>query len=393
MPLTRHLYELDEVVSALQTCLRNHWPRGPFWVWELLQSGEAALALSTLREAWLSWGGGHDPAIMSLAPKSDEDWVRLTLRIYDAIHAAGSLNAVTLLRRTAAIGMRPTVTPRPRRGGRVAERRRTGAAAFVAALEAEGDVVMDRADAANWWISFDAACRQGLRTDAVWLLQAAQPVFCANVIWAALCIAGRGGLSPIIAELQTAMAGDAHPVKQALAQANATLMLCTRGADARAAMLRPAEPTPVGFTLRDWTTWNSRVGRRVGRLHPIPQDALHTGTTRGGMSKQYTNIDEIREPVVLLTEACAYWRAATKAAGIEEDAETGAIVFPDDDVLEAFHDQHFPDDIPDEWSRADQRKSHGEGCAETAPAPPPAPAIREEPVCLRVWRMATHVRW
>jgi hypothetical protein len=40
MPLTRHLYELDEVTSALQTCLRKGWPRAHYWLWELLQSDE-----------------------------------------------------------------------------------------------------------------------------------------------------------------------------------------------------------------------------------------------------------------------------------------------------------------------------------------------------------------
>jgi hypothetical protein len=32
-----------------------------------------------------------------------------------------------------------------------------------------------------------------------------------------------------------------------------------------------------------------------------------------------------------------------------------------DDIREAFYDLYFPDDIPDEWSAADQEKSHGYG--------------------------------
>ena len=32
-----------------------------------------------------------------------------------------------------------------------------------------------------------------------------------------------------------------------------------------------------------------------------------------------------------------------------------------DDELEAFYGTYFPDDIPDEWSLVDQKKSHGPG--------------------------------
>lgn len=48
MPLTRHLYELDEVKSALHTCLRLHDDTGLFWLWELIVSQEEKLAADIL---------------------------------------------------------------------------------------------------------------------------------------------------------------------------------------------------------------------------------------------------------------------------------------------------------------------------------------------------------
>jgi hypothetical protein len=58
------------------------------------------------------------------------------------------------------------------------------------------------------------------------------------------------------------------------------------------------------------------------------------------------------------------------------DSDRDHLAFPDDDVLEAFYSTYFPDDIPDEWSLVDQQKSHGVGCAETAPpAPLPLPML------------------
>ncbi len=47
----------------------------------------------------------------------------------------------------------------------------------------------------------------------------------------------------------------------------------------------------------------------------------------------------------------------------EAVAERGGwqAVRSDDEVREWFYETYFPDDIPDEWSRADQGKSHGGG--------------------------------
>jgi hypothetical protein len=51
-------------------------------------------------------------------------------------------------------------------------------------------------------------------------------------------------------------------------------------------------------------------------------------------------------------EGCPFWTRV-----IEEE-----VPWLDDDRKEAFYDLYFPDDIPDEWSRQDQEKSHGFGC-------------------------------
>ncbi len=79
-----------------------------------------------------------------------------------------------------------------------------------------------------------------------------------------------------------------------------------------------------------------------------------------------------------------FWRKALLLHRIEIDDDSDALAFPDDDVIEAFYAAYFPDDIPDEWSAADQQKSHGRGCAETAP-PPPFTPVREEPLDYDVW--------
>jgi len=238
-------------------------------------------------------------------------------------------------------------------------------------------------DAANFWISFDSACRQGSRTDALWLLQAVQPVLSADAIWSALRIASRGPICGV-QEIQRA-ATNPHPIQQLLFQAAATLHLCISSQE-RAAYLPPR-----GTQLQR-QSWTVDVGRRKSRLYAIPVEALHADTTRGRIPSKYTNIDDVRDPVQVLPEGCTFWQNTLRSNGIKIDEATGATVFPDDTALESFYDTHFPDDIPDEWSIEDQLKSHGRGVQETAPPAPADPPIRETPVSRRAWNCGIHVR-
>jgi len=54
MPLTRHLYDEDEVVAALQFCvLRGRTVEAAFWCEELLYSEMIEPLLTGLRRIWL----------------------------------------------------------------------------------------------------------------------------------------------------------------------------------------------------------------------------------------------------------------------------------------------------------------------------------------------------
>jgi len=374
MPLTRNLYEMDEVVAALQLCLRNGWSRALFWLWELVVSEEEELAAATLTDCWLRWGGGHDAALLSLT-----DWPERCIRVSDAIKAAGSLTAERFLALTATMPVRPSVTPRPR-STTAAERRKRRSTAFVATLD-PGEPISTE-ESANFWISFDSACRQGSRTDAFWLLQACP--LSTDALWSALTFATRGPTKEAITLLHH-KAKDKAGSDHLLYQAAATLVLCIPTAD------RQVIACKLTREKEQWSTWP--CGRRSARQHAIPNEALHQGTVRGSLSQKYTNIGDVRDPVPILSEGCAYWRRVLAAAGIESDEETGAICFPDDHTLEAFHDRYFPDDIPDEWSKQDQEKSHGRGCQESAPPAPYPLSFREESVDQRAWNLGIHVRW
>jgi hypothetical protein len=371
MPLTRNLYELDEVVAALQLCLRRNWPRYLFWLHELVVSEEFAVAATALRTAWLLWGGGWDPTVLETLDSvataiTPPLWIRTAHRIRDAIRAATSLTAERLLAEADPRRPRPHLTP-PARTPATTRRRATRSATFVASLDAAEE--LPHTVAAEFWIALDSATRQGYRRDAVWLIQAAQYHMTADTLWSALTIAARGGVAEAVALCRRT--ATPHPDSQLLHQTAAVLLLCAHGPEERAAMLAAPNPrTAVATYERDWAEWTAAAGRRAARIHAIPAEALHTNTTRGQISAIYTNIADIREPVAALPVATAWWRRTAAAAGLTGDNATGTHSFPDDDRLEAFFAAHFPDDTPDEWSAADQQKSHGTGCAETAPRDP-----------------------
>jgi len=369
MTLTRNLYELDEVVSALHTCLRLRWP-GLFWLCELVLSLEEEIAYNTLRQAWLLYGGGWDPAITVVTlpttkPIETKEWIQLYLRITLAIQKAKNCNAVSLLQYRSEAPISPLPTAR------------------VLAYSTDE---LPNHESRTWLNHLHHACSNNKPEDAIWYLQAVQPLLCADSIWnAILHIAPSATTSQTVYNLR--MASDPEPRNQILHQVAAILLLCAQSDEEKCGdMMSESKPSTYIYE-RDWGTWTRDQGRRSARRRDIPKEALHKGTTRGAMSSRYTNVDEVRYPVPLFTEGCRFWKEAVAAIGAVEDAETGTIVFPSDEALESAHALWFPDDIPDEWSAADQLKSHGRGCAETAATAPPDIWIREEPLPIHLWEL------
>lgn len=311
MTLTRHLYELDEVVAALQQGLRDGVPDADFWLWELLVSEEEAVADKALNDAWLLWSGGRGLCALTLPPGPAKFAVLRT-----ACHPPIAL---------------PTPVPAKATGTVRAERLHQ----FVATLSPLDAIT----EAPHFWIALDSACRRYAKGEALWIVRAAQQRFTAATIWSALRVAARGPAAPIVREIID------HLEKISGDPAAIVLVLCAPASAQVKLLTLNATGSPI-----DWTPWNALLGRRKVR-RPIPHAALHTGTTRGSMPPEYTNIADVREPLWLLAEGCRWWQK-TYASYSEE-------------THDEFHDTYFPDDIPDEWSAADQQMSHGVGCAPT----------------------------
>ena len=361
--LTRHLYALDEVVAALQLCLRfRRNDETPFWLWELVRSNETALAHTTLRQSWLDFGGGwFAPSMLTSVPPPATDtdaWLQLLNTVTQAIELAGTASSVPLMLRTATATKRPATTPLT--GLRAADAR-----AFISTLDpAEG---MTPNQAGMWFSALSAAIRTANTHDAAWLLQAAAPILSADAVWTALRLLDSDKRHERIQDTLRSTA-TAHPVSQTQHQITAALLLVGQPAMCD----EPSRPCPYS-----WAEYDAKLGRRAARRFPIPPMALHAGTTRGQLSADESNLEQLRDPVPYFPEACAYWRTVLQTTPDVELEEDG-VAFADDDASDRFYAAHFPDDIPDEWSAEDQQKSHGNGCAATALASPPTPPVREE---------------
>lgn len=375
-PLTRNFYSMDEVVSALQISLRSGNGRAFFWLWELAVSLEAPAALTAAHDAWLLWGGGYDPFLLTLpSPTTGSSAHILMWRIQNAIQAAGSLNAQRLLAETADLDEPPSLVPQPQ-----SLLQQTPPPPPPPANDDDPDY------GPPLWTALFQAVQTHSRRTAFWYLQAATATLCADTIW--LFLNTLAAQQPILKVALSTLHRHAtpHPESQLLHQAAALLILCD---PTQTVLTSPTPPPSSILSCRNWETWTAHIGHRDCRIYAIPPAAIHQETTRGALPMAYTNVGELRDPGPALLTSCQFWRMAITAAGAIYDSDTDTLQFPDDDRLEQFYSTYFPDDIPDEWSLADQYKSHGPGCAETAPLPPMAPVVAAANSSQKVDALAT----
>lgn len=309
MPLTRHLYREDEVLAAMQLCiLRGRVKESAFWCQELLDSGIADPLLAALKQLWLLGFG-----VAALR------WYVLyrDLAAAEGLDPEATLRLVVGLARIAYAGGRDT--------------------SFLALQQWDGPP--DRVNATKVPRDFlTAAILQG-RAATAWLIWNKEPE--------ALAAAAEVKHGAIGAEVLAAID---EPAIQLAA-------LCLPVAELKRRWLAlAAAEIPVEVAAAH-ATWVAATGRRARRAYTIPPESLYWLTARGNTTVYESNEKELRGSLERPGKlwGSAYWDEVAEEyggwAGIREDP----------DQREAFYRDHFPDDIPDEWSAADRKVSHGNG--------------------------------
>jgi len=313
MPLTRHFYSTDEVQSALYySASRRDTKETEFWCRELILSGYTSEAISTLFESWL-WQRGPfclrwllDAQALTSDHVSQEDILRSAVTLSSYTEWDNSLWSIL----NSAVPDRVTYKTPP-------------------------------VPAANEKVQYlYRAMYQGKAKSAWWMAQQIdglpKVLRCyANAMWVE-CLACMD-----ILEHYENLLGYCSREYDVVIRCCMVLMLC----------LSPAKKESTFRTVKASLSVFTE-GRKASRIYSIPAYALY-GTARGRMSWSQENTVELNH-VEKYMRGCPFWDEVIgnykrNGAWVSEDAE------------EAFYEEYFPDDIPDEWTKADKERSHGKG--------------------------------
>lgn len=348
MPLTRHFYALDEVQAALgHTVMRYDPKEALYWCHELVTSGMGMHAISTLTETWL-WQKG--PFRMQwllsawrLLGASDEcteenvfqvcDQLRSTYRIVD--HSLWNM----------MIGQRSLLQPdtlclHEKDHCHYGENITDDSLQFLVRA------CRQRKATLAWWFLEQHEREQGWN----WIKHAIEHVLPAS--WHAVyqeCI--------IAAQSYEQLIGFQSVTYDRAFQLLLLLSLCLTPSQ-RKASFAPLPAEMDGAAEQMLRTLP--IGRMAARCYTIPTACLYGITERGRMRwTEHTRgmMYRIEEHLV----GCAYWEEAIAPYCDGPYTQEQPIPWKDEDAMEAFYQQYFPDDIPDEWTREELQRSHGEG--------------------------------
>ena len=101
--------------------------------------------------------------------------------------------------------------------------------------------------------------------------------------------------------------------------------------------------------------WSQLLGRKSYRIYSLPKNCLYGTVGRGTLSWKSSSVSQLNETHLI---GCPFWEEAlSEYATVDE----GAIHWTSDDTMEQFYNRYFPDDIPDEWTKTEKERSHGDG--------------------------------
>ena len=322
MVLTRHLYSLDEVHAALvYASQRSDCSETVFWCRELIDSGYAAEAISTLFSAWMWHRGPFDLQwLVRAATTLASDTVTEEDILVSAHHLSQRSMRDHSLWRILTSTVPDRVTPR------------------TPACSKGGDPKE---------LFFFRALYQGKATSAWWIARHMEP----SRVWELLSVYVE---SSVYAESYRVCFQVLQHYESLLGyRAEDSNILCLA---VLSACLSPAQqeksfrvlPTPLLVTPIEETI-------RRDRRYSIPTACLYGDTERGRMTWSQSTLRSLRE----MELEGPFW---------DEHKWTT------EEEREAFYDRFFPDDPPDEWTLAEQQRSHGDGILSDSGSPNGSPS-------------------
>jgi hypothetical protein len=348
MSLSRHFYSLDEVQAALvYSGTRSNPKETLFWCQELLASGCVAESISCLFESWL-WHTGPFRLQWLL-----DAWSTLAsdeLTESDILLAAYKLSSISYSQRDNSLwnilvltGCAPDKQP-----DRVTPKTPVGAAGIYDGIELYFvRAVYQGKSQSAWWAT------QFMSVERVWVILRwfAANVYVAHTEKYLGCLRALEGYEALL--------GYASAEYDISVRCTAVLAFCIPAASrvesfkSFAGALGPDETAFLGEL-------KVLEGRKEARMFSVPVMCLYGVTVRGRSRWSQQNFVKLNN-VEKYLPGCAFWEEALSEYSTEPDDSSSDIKWNSDESLEAFYERYFPDDIPDEWSRAEKIKSHGDG--------------------------------
>lgn len=317
MVLTRHLYALDEVHAALvYASQRSDSSETVFWCRELIDSGYAAEAISTLFSAWMWHRGPFDLQwLVRAATTLASDSVSEEHILVSAYHLSQrSMRDHSLWTILTATQMPDRVTPRT--------------PVFCKGWKGPSEELF-----------FFRALYQGKAHSAWWMARHMVP----SRVWELLD--QYVGASVYVESYRICFQVLQHYESLLGYRSEDSNILCLA---VLSVCLSPAQQEKSFRVLPEPLVGIVMVGAPVeesirrARHYSIPVACLYGDTARGRMTWSQSTLRSLRE----LHDLGGFWD--THKWTTEEEQE-------------AFYDHFFPDDPPDEWTLAEQQRSHGEG--------------------------------
>ena len=321
MELTRNLYRLEEVKASLIFCLVNGKTKSAlFWCEEILASECGWILGEVLIKSWIWYACPYDVALIYDIRNADYDCdvddaiIQIVLRLMAAIQK-GERNVIC----TLTLGLRTHPT-----GGYTKKSK---------------DPTEQKKTEIHHILS-DAACR-GL-DNRMWYYLSRNLDFSPNL---GLLIRGSKKEKKIIGNtIQTLMNLSLNEGYKLLALAACCIVISCRKAK-RKIICQKLDFDGVPNHRLSIASWLAKQGKRSGRIFDVESVGIL------GLRKQ-NSMQEIWDIYPSLKEGTPFWKRIT-----------GAYNLADDSSRELFYDTWFPNDIPDEWSLDDQKKSHGDAAS------------------------------
>jgi len=333
MSLSRHFYALDEVHSALQySSTRNDRAETLFWCNELLRSGCVSETISTLLESWL-WNKG--PFCLSWILHAFSTLGGDECSEEDVLLSAYQLSCVSYLKRDhslwSILALHALNVPCDRVGPKTIPHPFTDDREIYLIRA----IVQGRAYCA-WCMT------QQMEWDRVLSI----------LTWYTSCTSLKTCLRYF--EEYEKLLGYRTPEYDTVFRCLTVIMICLSPSQQEESF-RPLPSTLDATSKSQIDHWNSLLGTKA-RVYSIPPSALYGRTLRGRMRWTQSTASQLNdiEPHLL---GCPFWEEAISEYGTLKST----ILWNSDDDREAFYQRYFPDDIPDEWTKYEKSKSHGEG--------------------------------